>query len=225
MAGDDHGVIRECEHGVVQRAQDFLHRSAGQVGASDGAGEESVAGDQFLVGGKIEADAAFRVSGRVQDAGAERARGDGFSALDILIDNDRARWGHADPVGLLVEHFQQSIVILVQQDGRSRGRAQLHGSADVVDVGMGDHDLLDLQIVLADDGQHVVNIVAGIDHHGFARCVVADDRAIALQRAHLDDFVDHNCVSACDQIPLYDAKVARRKILKGSFVRPGALRG
>src|ERR1700722_7791217 len=66
MAGDDHGFIRQRQHGVVQRAHDFLHGAAGQVGASDGTGEESVAGNQFFFGGKIEADAAFRVSGRVQ---------------------------------------------------------------------------------------------------------------------------------------------------------------
>ena len=98
---------------------------------------------------------------------------------------------HADPCGLLVEHFQQSIIILVQQDGSAGGGAKLHGSADVVDVRVGDDDLFDLQVVLANEGENILNVVAGVDDHGFARGLVADDGAVALQRADGEDFVDH----------------------------------
>ena len=51
----------------MQGLQDLLHRAAGQVGAADGAGEESVAGKQELFGREIEADAALGVTGGVED--------------------------------------------------------------------------------------------------------------------------------------------------------------
>ncbi len=80
VAGDDYGFIRQGQDCVVQGAQDFLHRSAGEIGAADGAGEEGVAGDQLFVGREVEADAAFGVAGGVEDVGGERSGGDGFSA-------------------------------------------------------------------------------------------------------------------------------------------------
>ena len=98
---------------------------------------------------------------------------------------------HADPCGLHVEHLQQGIVVLVEQDRRSGGRAQLHGASHVIDVGVRDHDLLDLQVMLAEERQNVLNVVPGVDDHGFARSFVANDRAVALQRSDGKDFVNH----------------------------------
>ena len=47
------------------------------------------------------------------------------------------------------------------------------------------------QAVLLDDSQDVLDLVAGIDHHRFARALVADDGAIALQRSDGNHLVDH----------------------------------
>ena len=104
--------------------------------------------------------------------------------------------GHADPGGLHVQHFEQIVIVLVEQDGCAREGAELHGSAYVVDVGMGDDDLFDVEIVLADDSEQVFDVVAGIDDHGFAGGLVADDGAVALQRADGEDFVDHGSIVA-----------------------------
>ena len=61
----------------------------------------------------------------------------------------------------------------------------------MVDVGVGDDDLFDLQIVFADQGEDVFDFVTGVDDHGFVGGFVADDGAVALQRADGEDFVDH----------------------------------
>ena len=71
MAGNDDGFVGQGHNRVMQRAQNFLHRAAGQVGAADRAGEESVAGDQVFFGREVEADAAFGMAGRVKDVGGE----------------------------------------------------------------------------------------------------------------------------------------------------------
>ncbi len=115
---------------------------------------------------------------------------------DAAVDFDLAGGAHADPGGLHVEHFQQSVIILVEQDGSAGGGAEFHGSADVVDVGVGDDDLFDLEIVFADQGEDVFDFVAGVDDHGFVRGFVADDGAVALQRADGEDFVDHGDIVA-----------------------------
>ena len=109
--------------------------------------------------------------------------------------------GHAEPRSLHVEHLQQRVVILIEQDRRAGQRAQLHRSADVIDVGVGDDDLLHLQFMLADDGENVFNVVARIDDHGFMRGLIADDRAVALQRADGKDLMYHSVpfsLGACE---------------------------
>jgi hypothetical protein len=65
----------------------------------------------------------------------------------------------------------------------------------VIDVGVSDDDLLHFQLVLADDGENVFNVVARIDDHGLVRGLIADDRAVTLQRAYGKDLVDHDSFS------------------------------
>ena len=66
----------------------------------------------------------------------------------------------------------------------------------MVDVGVGDDDLLHLQLVFADDGKNVFDVVARIDDHGFVRRLVADDRAVTLQRTDGKYLVDHAFIFA-----------------------------
>jgi len=194
VAGDYFGFVGEGENCVVEGAHDFLRVAAGEVGAPDGAGEENVAGDQFFFDGEVEADAAFGVAGSVEDLGGVPAGGDGVSGGDAAVDFYFSRGGHADPLGLYVQHFQEVIIVLVEQDGRAGGGAEFHGSADVVDVSVGDDDLFDLQIVLGDYGLDVGDVVAGVDDHSFAGEFVTDDGAVALQGSDGDDFVDHGFI-------------------------------
>jgi hypothetical protein len=196
MAWNNDGIIRQREDAVAQRAHDFLERSSGEIGAADASREQGVAGDQQFFRGKIEADAAFGVSGSVENVRRQAARPQQFAVCDTRFDCNFSRRGYSDPCGLHVEHFQQRIVILIEQDLRARLCAQLHGSAYVIDVGMGDDDLLHFQLVLTDDGENVFNVVARIDDHGFVRGLIADDRAVTLQRAGGKDLVDHNLIFA-----------------------------
>jgi hypothetical protein len=48
--------------------------------------------------------------------------------------------------------------------------------------------------MLADDPEHVIDVVAGVDDHRFARSFVADDRAITLQGSYRENFVDHRFI-------------------------------
>jgi hypothetical protein len=70
----------------------------------------------------------------------------------------------------------------------------------VIDVGVGNDDLLDLQVVFANQGEDFFDVVAGVDDHGFVRGLVADDGAVALQWADREDFVDHGFIVASSPI-------------------------
>src|ERR1700691_4629372 len=121
-----------------------------------------------------------------------------------LVDLDFAGHGDADPGGLHIEHLEQGIVVLVEQDWGAGGCAQFHRASHVIDVGVGDDDLLDLQVMLAKEREDVLNVIAGVNDHGLARSFVADDRTVALQLPDGKDFVDHaSIVASCDyRVPL-----------------------
>src|SRR4029077_17117469 len=64
-------------------------------------------------------------------------------------------------------------------------------AANMIDVSVRDDDLLHFQVVLSDDSDDLFDVIAGIDDHGFARCFIADDRAVAMQRPDREDFMNH----------------------------------
>ena len=57
----------------------------------------------------------------------------------------------AEPAGLDVHHFDQREIVLVVEDGRSGEMLEALRSGDVVDVGVGDDDLLDGEAVLLEE--------------------------------------------------------------------------
>lgn len=64
-------------------------------------------------------------------------------------------------------------------------------SGDVIDVGVGDDDLLDGKAMLLEEGNDAGYLIAGIDNDGLAGGFVAQDGAVALEHSDGKDFVDH----------------------------------
>ena len=83
-------------------------------------------------------------------------------------------------------------VVLVHVHGRAGERLQLGRAADVVDMGVGDHDGLDREPVPVEDRGDVRNIIAWIDDNSLAGLLVAENRAVALQHADRKNLVNHN---------------------------------
>ena len=84
-----------------------------------------------------------------------------------------------------------SLIRQVHVHRRSGCQLEFLRAADVIDVGVGDHDGGHGESVPRQDFQDAVNFVAGIHHHGLARGFVAENGAIALQHAYRKDLVDH----------------------------------
>ena len=110
---------------------------------------------------------------------------------NALINIHFARRRYANPCGLHVEHLQQLVIILIEQDWCAGCSPQFHGPTHMVDVSMSNDDLLYLQVMLADKRENALDLIAGIDHHGLVRGLVSNDGTVALQRANRKDFVDH----------------------------------
>jgi len=64
----------------------------------------------------------------------------------------------------------------------------------VVDVGVGDEDLLELEAECVEAASDAVDVVAGVDDDGFASFLVAQDGAVALKRADGEGFEDHEFI-------------------------------
>src|SRR6201999_3912493 len=72
-----------------------------------------------------------------------------------------------------------------------RSFLQACGAADVVDVAVRDHNLLQRELVLREESEDLRNVVAGVDDHRFAGRLVAENRAVALERADGKGLEDH----------------------------------
>ncbi len=70
------------------------------------------------------------------------------------------------------------------------GAAEFGEAAYVVDVRVGADDGADFQVVAREDFEDALDFVAGIDDQGFMRFGIAHDRAVALEHANGEDFVD-----------------------------------
>src|SRR5215475_7477612 len=120
MAGDNDSFVGKSEHAAVKGVDDLLEVPAGEVGASDTALKERVSRDELLFRREIEANAALGVSRGVQYRCVQVSNLDYILVVDALVDLHRTGRTHADPGCLDIDHLQQRVVVLVQQNGRSR---------------------------------------------------------------------------------------------------------
>ena len=65
--------------------------------------------------------------------------------------------------------------------------AQIGGATDMVDMAVGEPDLLDRDAGLLDRLQNFGNVPAGVDHHGLLGRLVPDDGAVLLEQRHRHD--------------------------------------
>src|SRR6266851_678125 len=148
---------------------------------------------------EVETDGAFGVSGGVEDGAGEapstalRAGSDNdeFAVVEGVVGVGDDGSGNAEPGGLNVHHFDQGQVVLVVEDGGAGELFEAVSAGDVVDVGVGDDDLLDGEVVLGEEGEDAGDVVAGVDDDGFAGGFIAEDGAVALEEAYGEGFEDH----------------------------------
>jgi hypothetical protein len=204
VPGDDGYFVWEGEEALVDGGEELAGVAAGEVGAADGAGEEGVSGEQEGLVGDVEADAAFRVAGSVEDGAGDARDGDEFAVIEGVVWRVDGGCRHAEPSGLDVHHFDQGQVVLVVEDRGAGELFEAMGSGDVIDVSVGYDDLLNGEVVFGEQGHDAGDLVAGIDDYGFAGGLVTEDGTVALERADGDDFVDHLFILEAAEMRLWN---------------------
>src|SRR5579864_9428560 len=98
--------IRQGENFFMQRGNNLLERTTRKVGTSNASREERVPGNQFLLLGKIEANAAFRMPRRMHHLRHQRPSLHFVEFTNAVIDIYFPGSSHSDPGRLQIQHFQ-----------------------------------------------------------------------------------------------------------------------
>ena len=86
---------------------------------------------------------------------------------------------------------EQGVVTLIHIDRRASERPQLCRPSHMIDVAMGDDNGLHFELVLIEGCGDFGELVAGIDHDGFVRLLIAKNRTVAAELANGKNDVNH----------------------------------
>jgi len=199
VAGVNYGVVGELENFGLQGIHDLIEGAAPEIGAADAAGEKRVSRKELRLGeldvagilGEIEADAAGRVAGSVNDISLETAPTESVAFLEELIDVDEFGRFDTEEIGLHFHAVIKGKIVAVHHDGRAGVLMELGEAANVINVGVGADDDFDGELVAAEKAKDALDLIAGVDDDGFAGLGIADDQTIALEQAHGQLDIDH----------------------------------
>jgi hypothetical protein len=198
VTGEDPGFIGKAEEAGLDGLDDLAGIAPGQVGAADAAVEEGIAGNDHFEGLEVKADGALGVAGCMENLGGVTIEADQEAVGEAGVGGGHIRGGNADPGGLRVHHFEQGQVVFIEENGCSGEVLQLECAADMVDVGVGYQDLLDFEAEVGEAAIDSADFIAGVDDDGFGSFLVAQDGAVALQRADRECLEDHGFILAID---------------------------
>ena len=124
-----------------------------------------------------------RVAGAVPHLQRVAAQGDGVAVVQPASGCEGLRGRKAKALALHRQAVDPELVALVRtNDGQRQPLGQLAGAASMVDVGVGEPDLLKLQSQARHLGQEQVQVAAGVDHRGLSGGVVPDQGAVLFKR-------------------------------------------
>src|SRR5690606_1315230 len=134
-------------------------------------------------------DAAWRMSGTMEDLEAMFAKGNGFAFLQIAVGNRIAHLaGKADLQRLVFDIGHDGRIELVRADDLDlQCFFQLHRPADMIDVTMRDPDSPDGDPVLAQNFKDTRHLAARVDHDTGARVFIEQQGAILLEGRDRDN--------------------------------------
>jgi hypothetical protein len=188
VAADEADMIAERQQLVLDRADQRRVVATGQVGTADRSIEQHVA-DQcethLLVG---EHHTARRMAGAMQDVESQFADLGLVTFVEPAIRREIAHVGHAEIRAAFDDMIEHVLVGDMRPDDRHLERvAQFGGPADMVDVTMGQPDLLHRDAGLFDRREDLRDVPAGIDNDATPGGFVPEQRAVLLKRRHRDN--------------------------------------
>ncbi len=98
----------------------------------------------------------------------------------------------AEPTGLDIEAVAKHLVGFVHVDRSAGQSAELVGTANVIDMGVGDHDHLHAEGVALQNRHDLADVVTGVDNDCLMGGFIADHGAIAFEHPHRQNRMDHH---------------------------------
>ena len=194
------GLIRQREDGARERLEQLLVRPARQVGASDRATEEQIAGEQPVL--RTEGDRAPRVARSVVDDELQPGQVQRLAVTqhthvigltEVEPTEDGRAFGHAERRSRIRHHEP-----VVGVDQRRNPMRAAHGDdrKDVVEVAVGEQDGSGLEPVLSNDLIHRVFYAdSWVDDDAFLAGRGRDDETVRLESSG-DDTTDQHVTEA-----------------------------
>ena len=105
-------VGQQLEPGV-DGSDDLVVVASGQIGATDAAGKEGIAGDQKILLFKVETTGALRVTWGVQNLGRVVPESDGLTVGEARVGLSDLRGIDAQPGGLRIKRGEQRQIVLM----------------------------------------------------------------------------------------------------------------
>jgi hypothetical protein len=168
--------------------QQLIVVAAWKIRAPDGACEQHVADDREARGAIEEHDMPWGVTGAVLHFELDLADGDDVAIVQPARRDETFAVTKAVVAGVLRDQVDPELVAFMRAFDRQMAAArELGRRRGMIDMGMGQQDLLEGQAFFLDHGQHFVEIPAGIDDGGAARPLAPDDGAVLLERGDGND--------------------------------------
>jgi hypothetical protein len=196
MARQDLGVVGKGQKPGFDGLDDLARVAAGEIGAADAAGKKGIAGDDHLERREMKTNRTLGVPRCVQHVGRVTIETNAKAILEADVGGGHVGCRDTDPCCLLLHHFEKGEIVLVEQDGSAREVLQLECAADMVDVAVGDQDLLELESKVGEAAINPADFIAGIDDDGFGGVLVTKQGAIALQGADDERLENHDDILA-----------------------------
>ena len=197
MAAHEGDLVVERQELARDRIQQGRGIAVWKVGAADRSAEQDVADDRERQVGRDEHEMTGRVAGTVQDVEFGPGDLDPLALGQPAVGRDRGTVLDAELHRLMRQPVQQEGIAPIGTYHRNRrgtfraGRVQLvaqgRGTGGVVDMAMGQKDLVDLHAVARDRGQDHRHVTARVDDGAAAGRLVEEDRAVLPKRRDGDD--------------------------------------
>src|ERR1700674_1370771 len=131
----------------------------------------------------MEADRSLGVSWGVKNLGGKSIEPDREAVSKVGVRWRHLRGGSANPSRLLIHHLEERQVILIQQDRRTGEAFEADCAANVIDMSMGNEDLLQFEAKCSETPMDANDVIAGVDNDRFTGFFVTEQGAVALQGA------------------------------------------
>jgi len=185
----------------VDGIEDLFVIAAGKIRASDTASEEGISGKNHFERGEVEADGALCMARGVNHLGRVVLEADAAAVGEGFVGRGGFGRFYSEPSGLGGHHGEERQVRLVEVDGGAGERFEFKCSADMVDVGVGDENLLKGETEAGKPAVDSGDLVSWIDNDGLARFLVGEDGAVALEWTNRKGLEDHEAILGLESRP------------------------